>query len=92
MANDQQNVTCRQCGKEFAVTIWSRERSFCETCAAEIDRYRGTVFDVGSKMPKPEDWPDVPASPQSETEVERQQRYTQEDHRHAMDDSDKGRN
>lgn len=92
MANDQQHVTCRQCGKEFLVTIWTRERSFCETCATDLDRYRETVFDAGRKLPKPEDCPDVPTSRQPETEVERQQRYTEEDHRRAMDDSDRGRN
>ena len=88
MANDQQNVMCRQCGKEFAVTVWSRERSFCERCAAEIDMYRSSVFDVGSKLPKPEDWPDVSTPRQSEAEIERQQRYTKEDHRRAMNDAD----
>jgi predicted amidophosphoribosyltransferase len=89
MANDQQSVTCRQCGREFPVTIWTRERSFCESCATELDRHRGTVFDVGSKLPRPEDWPDVPTSGRAESEVERQQRYTEEDHRRATDDSRK---
>ena len=91
MANDQQNVTCRQCGREFPVTTWTRERSFCNPCAADLDRSRATVFDVGRKLPKPEDCPDVPTPRQPETEVERQQRYTEEDHRHAMDDRDRGR-
>jgi len=91
MADDQQNVTCRQCGKEFLVNIWTRELSFCETCATDLDRYRTTVWDVSSKLPKPEDFPDVPTSRQPESDVERQQRYTEEDHRRAMDDSDRRR-
>jgi hypothetical protein len=40
---------------------------------------------AGGKASWVEDWPD-PSPPRAEGEVERQERYTSEDHRHAMDD------
>lgn len=75
---------CEYCGCSFEYGLFSRNYPFCETCAAELDEY--AIKSIGrSKMPGPEDWPDVftPRVPQSE--VDRQVGYTQADHRWWMD-------
>ena len=78
--------TCERCGCDIEVNLWSRERAFCPDCAAYLDSLPGPVGDpwsVGDRLPR--EWLDVGLPDAPETEVEREQRYTREDHRWAMD-------
>jgi len=80
MDDGRWEVTCERCGQKFDVGLWSREYTFCDSCAIELDDIPVDSFE--DKMPKPEDWPDVPSTPRSESEIDRQRRYTKEDHDH----------
>jgi len=83
MGSDRWEVTCERCGRRFEVGLWSREFTFCDICVAELDTIPTESFE--DKLPKPEDWPDVPSTPRQETEFDRQRRYTKEDHKWTMD-------
>ncbi len=88
MGSDHWEVTCERCGRNFEVGLFSREFTYCDICVDEL----GPPPDSFEKhVPEPEDWPDIPSTPQQETMSDRQRRYTEEDHKWTMDHSYWGR-
>lgn len=89
MSSDRWTERCKRCGCSFEVGLWTQQRDYCDICQIELDSDPNSapemgVFTVGDKLPKPSDWPDVDPSAPQESEVEKQQRYTQEDHEWMM--------
>ena len=81
MTANRWTVNCEHCGLPFEITLWSKETRFCTICEIE----GRTDPDPGPRPPTGEDWPDTGIAPTPETEAERGQRYTREDHRHRED-------
>lgn len=83
MSSDRLEANCKRCERTFEYGLFSRNYPYCEECKAALDEESFRLIGEG-KVKWVEDWPDISSPPESE--VERQQRYTKEDHRHAMDD------
>ena len=86
MSSDRFEANCKRCDRIFEYGLFSRNYPYCEDCKAELDEEAFRRIGEG-KVKWVEDWPNMPSAPESESD--RQRRYTEEDHRHAMDDYDR---
>ena len=85
MKSDRYEARCKRCNHTFEHGLFSRNYPYCAACAAELDGE--ALRRIGAaEVSYTEGWPEAPSSPAPESEAERQQRYTREDHRRAMDD------
>ncbi|HEU4596120.1 MAG TPA: hypothetical protein VFS10_13340 [Pyrinomonadaceae bacterium] len=87
MSSDRFEANCKRCDRTFEYGLFSRSYPYCVECKAELDEESLRQIGAG-KVSWVEDWPD-PTAPRAEGEVERQERYTSEDHRRSMDDYDR---
>ena len=85
MGSDRNKANCKRCGRTFEYGLFSRNHPYCEECKKELDAESLRRIAEG-KVKWVEDWPVAPPTPEPEGEIERQRRYTTEDHRHSMDD------
>jgi hypothetical protein len=78
MSSDLREANCKTCGRSFEYGLFSRNYPYCYECAAELDEESLRRIGEGEVR-----WIEdsVPSTPRRESEVERQQRYTEEDHR-----------
>jgi endogenous inhibitor of DNA gyrase (YacG/DUF329 family) len=78
MSSERFEANCKRCGRVFEYGLFSRSYPYCVDCKVELDQY-------AIENLKDDKLSDVPST-SSENEVERQQRYTREDHNHAIAD------
>ncbi len=90
MSTDRWMGHCERCGKQVKVGLHTRRPYYCSICEIEAESDPDTapvlgILAAGEKTPKSKDMPDVDSRPTPESEAERQQRFTRNDHNWAMD-------
>lgn len=88
MGSNTFTANCKRCERVVEFSLFSRTYPYCSECAAEVDEEKLRRIRDG-KQKWIEDLPGMPAGSGAESELERQARYTAEDHRRVMDDHDR---
>ena len=78
--SDHWYESCEECGQLLEVGLWTceRDRCLCTPCQIELDSTPRES--ISNKMPTPDDCPELHWPERQESERQRLERYTREDH------------